>query len=83
VACGGGGYNLDVVPRSWTLAFGTMSGQEFPDALPEAYRDRYDDPLGGRWLRDREGPLLDERSRSWIRRQAEETVAAVQRRMGL
>jgi len=79
LACGGGGYNLDVVPRSWTLAFGAMSGQEFPDALPEAYREQY----GGQWLRDREGPVLDERSRSRIRRQAEETVAAVKARMGL
>ena len=79
LACGGGGYNLDVVPRSWTLAFGVMSGQEFPDALPEAYRDRY----GGQWLRDREGPVLDERSRSRIRRQTEKTVAAVKARMGL
>jgi acetoin utilization protein AcuC len=79
LTCGGGGYNLDVVPRSWTLAFGTMSGQEFPEALPEAYRTHY----GGQWLRDREGPGLDERSRSRIRCQAEETVAAVKARMGL
>jgi len=79
LACGGGGYNLDVVARSWTLAFGVMSEQEFPDALPEAYRERY----GGQWLRDREGPVLDERSRSRIRRQAEETVAVVKARMGL
>ena len=79
LTCGGGGYNLDVVPRSWTLAFGVMSGQEFPDALPEAYREQY----GGQWLRDREGPVLDGRSRSRIRGQAEETVADVRARMGL
>ena len=79
LACGGGGYNLDVVPRSWTLAFGVMSGQEFPDALPAAYRGRY----SGQWLRDHEAPILSEAARSRIRRQADETVAAVKTRMGL
>ncbi len=39
LAGGGGGYNLDVVPRSWALAFAVMSGQTLPDALPQAYRD--------------------------------------------
>lgn len=49
LALGGGGYDISVVPRAWTLAFGVMSGQEFPDALPETYRAKY----GGQWLRDR------------------------------
>jgi acetoin utilization protein AcuC len=46
LAFGGGGYDLGVVPRAWALAFGVMSGQSFPDELPEGYRARY----GGRWL---------------------------------
>jgi acetoin utilization protein AcuC len=49
LALGGGGYDMGVTPRSWTLAFGVMSGQTFPDRLPPAYQKRY----GGKWLRDR------------------------------
>lgn len=41
LAFGGGGYALDVVPRAWTLAYGVMSGQTFPDELPLAYGERY------------------------------------------
>lgn len=49
LAFGGGGYNLDVVPRSWTLAVGAMLGHQFPGELPEEYRDRF----GGQRLHDR------------------------------
>jgi len=37
LALGGGGYAVEVVPRAWTLAYGVMSGQEFPDDFPAAY----------------------------------------------
>ncbi len=50
LALGGGGYDMDVVPRSWTLAFGVMAGQTFPERLPPRYRQRY----GGQWLHDRD-----------------------------
>ena len=76
LACGGGGYNLDVVPRSWTLAFGVMSAQTFPDALPASYRATY----GGRWLHDHEGPSLPETVKARIRSRVEETVAALKAR---
>ncbi len=33
IALGGGGYNLDTVARLWTLLYGALSGQAFPDAL--------------------------------------------------
>ena len=79
LACGGGGYNLDVVPRSWTLAFGVMSGQAFADALPEAYREQY----GGQWLHDHKGPTLDDTSQALVRRRAEDVVAAVKARHGV
>jgi len=52
LAFGGGGYDLDVVPRAWTLAYGVMSGQPFPDELPPAYTTRY----GPGRLHDTEGP---------------------------
>ena len=52
LALGGGGYDLHAVARAWTVAYGVMSEQEFPNAIPESYRDRYDvhslpDPQGG------------------------------------
>ncbi|MBN1250207.1 MAG: acetoin utilization protein AcuC [Anaerolineae bacterium] len=75
-ACGGGGYNLDVVPRSWTLAFGVMSEQAFPDELPQSYRDQY----GGQWLHDRDPAPIDRATRDRARRRAEEVVAAVKDR---
>jgi acetoin utilization protein AcuC len=79
LACGGGGYDLDVVPRSWTLAFGVMSEQTFDDELPAAYRERY----GGRWLHDRDIPTLGEMTKARVRSHAEEIVAAVKARHGL
>lgn len=78
-ACGGGGYNLDVVPRSWTLAFGVMSGQCLADALPDAYREQY----GGQWLRDRETPDLPPGARDRARSRAEEVAAEVRQRFDL
>ena len=79
LACGGGGYNIDVVPRSWTLAFGVMSGQSFPDALPEAYTSKY----GGQWLRDREQPKIDDLTQRRVRQRVEEVVAAVKKQHNL
>ena len=52
LAFGGGGYAVDVVPRAWTLAYGVMSGQSFPDELPRAYSERY----GPGRLHDTKGP---------------------------
>jgi len=79
LACGGGGYNLDVVPRSWALAFGVMSGQTFPDALPQIYTESY----GGQWLHDHEGPALDRVTRSQVQRHAEAVAAEVRTIHGL
>lgn len=41
VALGGGGYNLDTVPRMWVSACLTLSGIAFEDPLPE--------PLANAW----------------------------------
>ena len=83
LACGGGGYNLDVVPRSWTLAFGVMSGQTFPDPLPEAYLDKWGDSRGSRTLHDSVAPKLSEARQSRIRQHTENMVAEVKRVHGL
>jgi acetoin utilization protein AcuC len=37
VALGGGGYNVDVLPRAWALLFADMVGAELADELPSAW----------------------------------------------
>jgi len=37
LALGGGGYDLQAVARAWTAAYGIMSGQTFPNRVPESY----------------------------------------------
>jgi acetoin utilization protein AcuC len=70
LALGGGGYNMDVVPRAWTLAFGVMSGRSFPNELPPEYREKYDD----RWLHDGQPNRTAQ-----VRGAVETVVAAVKR----
>jgi acetoin utilization protein AcuC len=68
LALGGGGYNLDVVPRAWTLAFGAMSGQNFDNHLPLNYKLKY----GGEFLRDMMPPKLEsERLRDRVEKMVE------------
>ena len=45
LALGGGGYDISVVPRLWTLAWGVMSNQAFPNDLPKAIAANYAPPL--------------------------------------
>jgi acetoin utilization protein AcuC len=55
---GGGGYDISVVPRAWSLAYGIMSEQKFADELPLAYAEKY----GAGTLRDDQLPELDPRT---------------------
>ncbi|NIS81123.1 MAG: acetoin utilization protein AcuC [Anaerolineales bacterium] len=73
LALGGGGYNLDVVPRSWALAFAVMTEQTFPDELPQDYRANF----GGNRLQDDQAPQIDEHVRTLVRRRVEEVVNEV------
>jgi acetoin utilization protein AcuC len=34
IALGGGGYNVDVLPRAWALLFAEMTGSDLPDEVP-------------------------------------------------
>jgi acetoin utilization protein AcuC len=79
LALGGGGYNLDVVPRAWTLAFLTMTGDPVPDRLPPGYAERY----GGQWLEDREAPSIDPRTAEMVRERVEAVVAKVRQVHGI
>jgi acetoin utilization protein AcuC len=68
LALGGGGYDISVVPRSWTLAFGVMSGQSFSNQLPKGYRANY----GGEFLHD---PLTLTPEPPSVREKVEKVVA--------
>ena len=56
VALGGGGYNLKTVARLWTLLYGALSGQTFPQAVPQAYTEKW----GVTHLHDTAGPSAEE-----------------------
>ncbi len=73
LALGGGGYAIDLVPRSWALAFGVMSGQRLQKTLPKDYQQRY----GGRYLRDQEQPKLSEAIRMRVDEVVDETIKQV------
>ncbi|MDO8750171.1 MAG: acetoin utilization protein AcuC, partial [Dehalococcoidia bacterium] len=77
VALGGGGYDLSAVARCWALAYGVMLGQDLPDAVPLAQRER----LGTARLRD-ETPLnIPNYNKEASRRFAEATVQEVRQRI--
>lgn len=48
IAVGGGGYNPGATARCWALDYGVMCGMQWPDEIPEAFKDR----LGAARLRD-------------------------------
>lgn len=72
---GGGGYDLSAVARGWSLAYGVLLEQEWPDKIPDSYRNRY----GLNCLRDRQTPLIDSGITSKTRAFAESSVTTVQR----
>jgi acetoin utilization protein AcuC len=76
LALGGGGYALEVVPRAWTLAFGVMTGQPFPDSLPASFRAAY----GESQLHDPADLTLRAGSYPRIRSMVEAVVERVQQR---
>ena len=71
LALGGGGYNLDVVPRAWTLALAVMAEADPPLQLPAGYRSAH----GGRLLHDEGLPQIDPRLRLQARQTVERLVA--------
>ncbi len=75
IAIGGGGYDVTVVPRAWTLAFARMSGKQAPTHIPEPEAKHYrrnDQPTS---LHDLGGPKIDE---DWLRVTREFAEASVQ-----
>ncbi len=81
IAVGGGGYDVGVVPRAWTLAFARMSGREAPEHVPKSEAKQYggnDEPVP---MHDAEGPTIDEDWARVAREFAEESVAGVKERV--
>ncbi|UCG82847.1 MAG: acetoin utilization protein AcuC [Dehalococcoidia bacterium] len=74
VALGGGGYEMSVVVRCWTLAYGLMLGRDWPDEVPADYQELY----GLKRLRDNEGPQLSANVKDRAVRFARESVGRVQ-----
>ena len=73
LAFGGGGYDLDAVPRCWTLAYGAMLGRDWPDELPVEACAFLESP----WLRDGEGtatvaPDIRAKARAYAQEQTDE-----------
>lgn len=65
IALGGGGYNVDVLPRAWALLFAEMTGAALPDDIPSewlahahALTDR--DDLTARLMDDPEPEVAEE-----------------------
>jgi acetoin utilization protein AcuC len=79
LALGGGGYAIDVVPRSWALAFAVMAHQELAAELPPAYRQRY----GGRWFQDQHAPDWTQHAEGRVGEEVQAVVAAVREQHGL
>ncbi len=42
----GGGYSLDATPRLWTLLYLVLAEEPLPEALPAAWRARWEERLG-------------------------------------
>jgi acetoin utilization protein AcuC len=75
LAMGGGGYDLMAVARAWTLAYGVMLGEEWPDRVPPAFSEE----SGLSRLRDTMETEVPPEVRAEARQLAEESVAAIKR----
>ncbi|MCL0044165.1 acetoin utilization protein AcuC [Dehalococcoidia bacterium] len=70
VALGGGGYDLSAVARCWTLAYGVMANERWPNTLPQEWQIR----LGTKTLHDLEPPEIPTKEQAIIRQFVEDSV---------
>jgi acetoin utilization deacetylase AcuC-like enzyme len=70
VALGGGGYDPTAACRMWTLAYGAMTGRDFPDEIPEDFANKYRIQR----LRDHDAPRLPMSEAREVSRQAAATL---------
>ena len=71
VALGGGGYDVDVVRRAWTIAFAALAEIDLPDALPPGQP--------GNALRDHPVPARGYADLATVEQFADQTIADVHR----
>ncbi|MBI4310709.1 MAG: acetoin utilization protein AcuC [Chloroflexi bacterium] len=81
LALGGGGYNLSAVARCWALAYGIMSGRQWPESVPQETPVEVVTALGKTTLRDKDAPALPAQVQEATRRFAEETIKEVKARV--
>jgi acetoin utilization protein AcuC len=81
IAVGGGGYEVKVVPRAWTLAFARMTGAEPPERIPESQAEHYGRGKDAPTLHDRDLPAVDDDWARLAREFAEESVRQVKERV--
>jgi acetoin utilization protein AcuC len=81
VAFGGGGYDITVVPRAWTLAFARMAGAEAPDTIPASEVESYSNSEKVVPIHDAGGPAIDDDWARITREYAAESVAEVRARI--
>jgi acetoin utilization protein AcuC len=77
VALGGGGYNVDVLPRAWAMLFAEMVGAELANDLPTEWLERSQARIGRQLtpgLRDDPGPALPIEHRRQADAEAERVV---------
>lgn len=73
LALGGGGYDLMAVARAWTLAYGVMVEQQWPDRIPDSFARQH----GVTQLRDTVAPEVPSNVSQDARRYTEETLSQV------
>lgn len=79
LAVGGGGYHQAVVPRAWTLAWGIMSQQTFPNSLPETLTTNYTPPF----LHDEVYPPMAADKQAEVRQDTEKVVKSLKEMLQL
>ena len=77
LALGGGGYEMGVVAREWTLAYGVMTNREWPDEIPLPFQERY----GLKRLRDFKKPIIDDNQKQQARHFVKAGVEEIKRLM--
>lgn len=75
LAFGGGGYDVAVAARSWTLAYSIMMDINLPNDIPDTYRELY----GLKQLRDIEEPSINAATKIHARQFAQKRVEEVKR----
>lgn len=81
VAIGGGGYEMSVVPRAWTLAWAQMIGADPPECIPEKQAKHYHRNDKGAPLHDPVKPEVESKVVQSARAFAEITVEKVKQKL--